>query len=191
MIAAMCRPCAGYDLGENELWNHSVAAALAAERLSRYAMRPIPGAAFTAALVHDVGKLVLDRHLDAATADRIWRLTREESLAYVDAERRVLGTDHAEIGGQIARHWNFPEALVQAIERHHDPDPVNDPILDAVHIANAVARLVGVGLGSEQMSMVASTAAAERLGLTATRLEGLCATVGAELAEADSIWRGG
>lgn len=185
---SMNASCEGYALGEHELWCHSVAAAMAAERLGKYAEVAIPGSAFTAALLHDIGKLILNRHIGDGTAQEIRRLIVEEKILYLEAERRVLGIDHAEVGGAVARHWKFPEILVSAIEHHHDPDVEPGVILDAVHIANAVAKLIGVGLGTEEMYMKASADAAKRLKLTTTGLESLCAAVQEDLAKTEELW---
>lgn len=185
---AMSAPCEGYMLSEHELWRHSVAAALAAEHLGRFATKPVSGASFTAALVHDIGKLVIGRHLDQGILKEILGICEKEDIPYIEAERRVLDTDHAEVGGTIARHWRFPDELVRAIAGHHDPDVHPDPVLDAVHIANIVAKLIGVGLGSEEMNMNASADASRRLGLSASRLESLCATVATELGRTEELW---
>ncbi len=184
----MSQRCNGYELGEYELWRHSVAAALAAERLGRFTSKPVPGSAFTAALLHDIGKLVLNRHINRNLLGQIYAMMDERRIPYLQAERELFGTDHAEVGGHVARHWKFPDVLVHAIERHHDPDVEPNPVLDAVHIANATAKLAGVGLGSEQMYMKASTEAAARLGLSSGGLESLCATVVDELARTEALW---
>ncbi len=188
VASALSRPCPGYELGEYELWRHSVAAALATEHLGRFAPRRVPGVTFTAALLHDIGKLLLARHLDRETVARIRETAASGGRTYLEAERSVLGTDHAEVGGAVARHWEFPPPIVAAIERHHDPDAEPDPVLDAVHIANAVAKLAGIGLGSEQMNMAASSQAAGRLGLSASGLESLCAAVLDELNRTEELW---
>lgn len=184
----MVHGCPGYELGEYELWRHSVAAALAAENMRDFASSRIPGAAFTAALLHDIGKLILSRHLAPDLVGRIRDTARTDNIDYLQAERRVLGTDHAEVGGIMARQWQFPAQIVNAIAHHHDPDAQPEPVLDAVHIANVVAKLNGVGLGSEGMNMKASLEAAARLGMTSTGLESLCATVSDELIRTEEFW---
>jgi len=188
LVKSMNQSCPAYELAENELWRHSVASALAAEYLGRFVKRPVPSVAFTAALLHDIGKLLLNRHLEPAMLTEIDRLVASEHLTYVEAEFRVLGTDHAKIGGLIARHWKFPDLLVAGIERHHEPDFAQSDVLDAVHVSNLVAKFIGVGLGSDQMNLNASTAAVDRLGLTYTGLESLCANVKAELEKAENLW---
>lgn len=184
----MRSPCQGYGLGECELWRHSVAAALAAERLGRFAEAAVPGTAFTAALLHDIGKLVLNRHIRPEALPQLYEAVSSQKITYLEAERELLGTDHAEVGGEVARAWKFPDTLVHAIERHHDPDIEPDPVLDAVHIANAAAKLAGVGLGSEQLNMKASKEAAVRLRLSSAGLESLCATVIDELVKTEALW---
>jgi putative nucleotidyltransferase with HDIG domain len=179
----LAQSCPGYDLVEKELWHHSVAAALAADTLPRYAKVAIHPVAFTAALLHDIGKLILSRHLESELRDEIMRIAATQKLTYVQAERALLGFDHAQVGGVIARRWNFPAALSDAIAHHHQPKHEGDDRTAhfAVHIGNAVAKILGIGMGSEEMNMVADGAAARELGLTPTTLEGLCASVAYEL----------
>lgn len=185
----MSEPCEAYELPENELWRHSVAAALATERMGRFTTQSIPSAAFTAALVHDIGKLLLARHVGPSARQEILSMISKGGMSFLEAERTVTGTDHAEVGGDIARVWGFPEALVLAIECHHDLGNHTEPLLDAVHMANVVAKLIGVGLGSEQMNMEANVEASQRLGLSVAGLESLCATVIDELAATEELLR--
>jgi putative nucleotidyltransferase with HDIG domain len=184
----MSQPCEAYDLGEYELWRHSVAAALATEHMEQFSQAAVPGYAFTAALLHDVGKLVLNRYLDCEALAKIRKVVAEKDLAYLEAEEMVLGIDHAKVGGIIAGKWQFPDLLVAAIELHHDPDVRPSPLMDAVHVANAVAKLIGVGLGSEQMNMKVSEEAPKRLGMSSDGLEGLCVVVKNELAKVEDLF---
>jgi len=179
----LVQACPGYDLEEEELWHHSVAAALAADLLPQYAKTPIHPVAFTASLLHDIGKLILSRHLDDQVKEAIRVVERARGIPYVEAERAVLGFDHAQVGGVVASRWRFPESLVSAISHHHQPprEEGTDNALHAVHIANAVAKMIGVGLGSEAMNMLADNQSARQLGLTPTALESLCAAAASEL----------
>src|SRR4051812_3449602 len=90
-----------YGLGEGELWRHSVAASLGAELLApRASERPPPETA-TAALLHDVGKLVMARFLDPSLLGALAE-QQAAGVTRLDAEAAVLGIDHAELGGLIA-----------------------------------------------------------------------------------------
>jgi putative nucleotidyltransferase with HDIG domain len=188
----MRKSCTGYNLSENELWRHSVAAALASEHLQKFTSVPIPPSAFSAALMHDIGKLVLGRHLGHETLrTSILELMEKKNYTYLDAEREILKTDHAEVGAAIAREWNLPEVLENAIGGHHTPDLRPNPTLDVVHVANAVAKLAGQGLGIEEMNMQVSPNAAERLGIHAEQIQALCALVKVELENTENLWANG
>ena len=178
----------GYELAEYELWRHSVASALAVDNLSHFVSIQVPGIAFTAALLHDIGKLVLARHITINELKEIRELISNDSISYLDAEFSVLGTNHAEVGGVIAKHWKFPEILVQSIETHHDVDVEPEPVFMAVQIANIVAKLIGVGLGSEQMNMDVNSDMDIRLGMTRIGLEALCVRVKSELTKAEKLY---
>jgi putative nucleotidyltransferase with HDIG domain len=181
-------PLPGYELLESELWQHSVAAALAAESLEVMVKKPLPTPAFTVALMHDIGKLLLERRLGPDMVEDIRALIMEKGISYIEAERELLGTDHAVVGGDIARYWKFPEPLVMGIEQHHGVIHVPDALLDSVQVANTVAKLIGVGLGTEQMNMTINPGVPRRLGLTSTGMEMLCALVQSRLADTLASW---
>ncbi|MFH2000120.1 MAG: HDOD domain-containing protein [Planctomycetota bacterium] len=177
-------PCPAYDLAEHELWCHSVAAALAAEHLCAF-MDNVPKYAFTASLMHDIGKLLINRNISREEVHEINTRADRDRITHLQAERRALGTDHAEVGGAIARYWNFPEALAGSIEYHHNPDIQADVGMDIVHLSNTVTKIIGVGLGSEQMNMTVSLEMPQRLGISASDLESLCVKVKSHLMAAE------
>lgn len=172
-----------YDFQELEFWRHSVAAATAAELLPRFASVAIPPMVFTAALLHDLGKLIIARHIDDDARRDIRHAVVEQYMTYVQAERFVLGFDHAQVGGLVARRWRFPEELTNCITWHHHPrrNGVVNVALDAVHVANAIAKTIGTGLGVEGMNMSVNTESVKALGLTLESLESLCAMTMIEL----------
>lgn len=130
-----------YGLAEGELWTHSVAASLAAEHLVQAAAGRLPSATTTAALLHDVGKLVMARFLDAELLLRVAQ-ARDGGMALATAEAYVLGVDHGELGALVAQSWGLPLALVHGIGRHHEPDGDHRAIAAAVALADEVAHSV-------------------------------------------------
>ena len=104
---------------------------------------------FTAALLHDVGKLALGSHLD----DERDGIRREsgEAVPFQLVEQRVLGTDHADVGARILESWAFPERIVRAVRWHHDPDAADPPdtMVDLIHVANMLCLMIGIGMGNE------------------------------------------
>jgi HD-like signal output (HDOD) protein len=165
-----------YGLSEGMLWRHSVAASLAAELVtSRAAHRPPPEAA-TAALLHDVGKLVMARFLDRSLLDQM-RECQAGGATHLEAEMVVLGIDHAELGGLIARSWGLPDSLVQGIREHGRPRPGCNALVYTVYLADVLAESAGAGLGDDAygpgFDPEVFEAAQCELGLTATDFDEL------------------
>ena len=166
-----------YDLSEDDIWLHGAAASLAVKAIIRET-RPskVAEAAGIAALVHDIGKLIMVRYLDASVA-KILETCDQRKLSWVEAERELFGCDHAEVGGSMARRWGFPDSITDAIERHHQYPAENpSPMLDAVMLANLAAKSIGVGLGAAALNMrIDDAGCRERIGLTIEGFERVCA----------------
>ncbi len=97
-----------------------------------------------AALLHDTGKLVLASQLPDAFAEAC-KIAAEEAIPSYQAEERVFGTNHAEVGASLLNLWGLPQAMVDPIAKHHRPQvPVPRSkgldLLAVVHIANALAH---------------------------------------------------
>ncbi|MHB1652406.1 MAG: HDOD domain-containing protein [Desulfitobacteriaceae bacterium] len=139
---------AGYQVDQEGLWKHSLLTAMIARRLSKRLRLPLGETAFTAGLLHDVGKLVLAVYIQEV-GEHILKKVEQDSLSYVEMEERVIGYDHAMVGGLVVKHWNLPKNLVEAITYHHKPELAqSEPILTAlVHLANGLANTLGMGGG--------------------------------------------
>lgn len=169
--AVMGKPVPGYDLPAGELWRHSIAVSVAAEGLAKELKVSASEEIFTAALLHDVGKLVLGGFVK----EDLEKIETEASrgISFEVAEHMVLGTDHTEVGAQILKNWSFPPALVNAVRWHHDPDSAGktDTLVDIVHVANILCLMIGIGVGREGLCYKPSPLATKRLGLRTNDLE--------------------
>ena len=169
--AVMGEPVPGYDLSAGELWRHSIAVSVAAEDLAKELKISASEEIFTAALLHDVGKLVLGGFVK----EDIEKIEIEASrgISFEVAEHIVLGSDHAEIGAQILKNWSFPTELVNAVRWHHNPDSAGkaDTLVDIVHAANILCLMIGIGVGREGLCYKPSPLVTKRLGLKTTHLE--------------------
>jgi len=165
-----------YGLTEGQLWRHSVASALAVEPIARRARTPVPPECFTAALLHDIGKIVLARFL---SPDELKWLAEARDLggSSLQAEMEVLGVNHAELGGQIAGHWKLPERLAAGITFHHTPDDGHDLVCDVVYLANIAAKRIGEGVVRAPDEVTVQGSSLTRLGLTPTVWEDLILTL--------------
>ncbi len=145
MAPVLRRDLEGYGEGRDSFWRHSLIAAAAASTaadlggFSRWRTQ-----CFTAGLVHDVGMLVIDRWL-VAEGRQLPAFGDEAMLR--QAERELLGFDHAETGAALAEAWGFPELLVSALRYHHTPlEAVSDrQVVAAVAAGDLVATVISAG----------------------------------------------
>lgn len=149
-----------------QLWRHSLAVALASDRIAKLTRQNSDGC-FESGLLHDIGKVVLDclypeQFRQAAV------LAESKACSIADAERETFGLTHAEVGGRLGEHWNLPEAVVETIRHHHSArEAVIDPgQAYLVSAANALAYEAGLGEASSGAAPGLDPEVADFLGLT-------------------------
>lgn len=135
-----------------KFWQHAVDTASAARSLAREVRYRIPGEAYAAGLLHDVGTLVLYRYFPE-DFEEILRLINEESVQPSQAEVVVTGTTHGDIGAWLASKWSFPAYLVEAIQFHHSPAfaEVNPELTSIVHVASLIASATGYSCADQPL----------------------------------------
>lgn len=156
------------------LWEHSLGAGVAANIIARYLKLPEIEEISTAALLHDIGKVIIkekcpDDHL------AISRLMAAEGLSMLDAERRVLETDHAEVGEWLVRSWFLPDKLIEPVGCHHDVAKATNHQLKTavVHLADVLVKASGFGFSGEEYVPRIQPVAWERLNMTESDLEAI------------------
>lgn len=147
-------PLKGYDADAGSLWLHCMRTALASRELSKFTSGAVTsGVAYTAGLLHDIGKAILSIHLEERVSE-IFELMENDGEDFLAAEQKVVGVDHCEIGCLLGQHWNLPKSIQQVIAYHHNPVKASDeykPLVYIVHMADMVAMLAGVGTGIDTM----------------------------------------
>lgn len=164
-IAPMTRMATrGYDLPAGELLEHSVGVAIGAEQLAKALGRRPPPTAFTAGLLHDLGKILLGTFVEVDVKP-ITELAFRENISFEVAEFTVLGIDHAEAGAALLEFWGLPQDIIEAVRWHHDPDRIEGDtfVADLVHVADALALSSGLGAGVDGLNYRASDAVMARL----------------------------
>ncbi len=103
------------------IWKHSFYCAQISEILARAAGR-LQAEAFTAGLLHDLGKVILESNNPSAfqTALKNWEYHRGK-LQYWESEKEILGMTHSEIGAMAGMLWKLPEEICYSILAHHAP----------------------------------------------------------------------
>lgn len=151
------------DFDRTGFWQHSIGTAACAQVLAK-SLGQNQALAFTAGLLHDVGKLALDAYFhqdfQLALAHRV-----AEDSTLLEAERAVLGVDHALVGHELARRWKFPAAIQQAIRDHHQPEREPATLTDLVHVANVLCHALDIGNAGYDRVPPLSSSAWSRLGL--------------------------
>jgi putative nucleotidyltransferase with HDIG domain len=134
------RGLVGYRSGAGELWHHSLVTAVAAEWLAQALRYPNPEEAYISGLLHDMGKLLLDQYV-FSDYNTIIDFVHKYQLPPWQVEEKLIGINHAEVGGLIAKRWNFPVSLVDAIRYHHNPSFAlkNQQLPAIVNLANTFA----------------------------------------------------
>jgi putative nucleotidyltransferase with HDIG domain len=191
---AMAVPLAGYQVESNELWRHSLTAATAAEHLAVNGidMNADPHVAFTVGLLHDIGKLVLGQVLTPEHQTNIRALVEDRRNSRWEAEKAVVGTDHAEVGGALLRAWNLPEEIIEGVSNHHRPVVDPDPKLSVLaHLANCLAHRISPAPGLETYATFVDLKVAEAFSLTPARIESITEEVRAVLDKVDQLMKMG
>lgn len=120
-------------------WRHSVGTAVCAQKLARH-LGVNPDTAFTAALLHDIGVLVLATGFGPQYR-AVLDYRRSHDCDVLTAEQAVLGVDHTVVGSALAAHWKFPLELQQAVAGHHAAGQfAGAPLTLVLHAANALAH---------------------------------------------------
>jgi len=132
-----------YGIDSGGLWHHAQAASFAVDAMRRYCKVTIIPEAQTAALLHDIGKIVMADYLEPDILSLLQRANEKGIEIGMDAEREILEVHHGELGGLIAQHWDLPDCIVRGIQHHHDPEACADSNSDLCHIvctANWIAK---------------------------------------------------
>lgn len=166
------------------LWEHSMGAGVAANVIARRLKLPEPEEISTAALIHDIGKVIIKIELKDESG-RLLSLIKEKDISMREAERELLDTDHAEIGEWLAKTWLLPEKLIEPIAFHHDLEKyvTQQTKTSAVHLADILVKASGFGFSGDDFVPKIHPIAWARLGLTDELLEGIVGEVEEKLVE--------
>ena len=154
--------CPGFD--DKAFWRHSIAAGACCRVLARR-LRFNQDVAFTAGLLHDIGRLVLVSTFPEQY-QQVLEYQRQQDVGVLDAERAIMGVDHVDAGMALSDHWNFSDTMKMAIAHHHDPDAPGAGLLAAiVHVANAIVHALDLAGDEEDLVPTVSASAWTALGL--------------------------
>jgi putative nucleotidyltransferase with HDIG domain len=171
-----------------KFWEHALGCAVAGKIIARRIGHQNAEEAFIAGLVHDIGKMIIDQYLNE---DFLQICARVESGAVriYDAEVEVLGISHAQIGEWLARKWNLPLPLVNAISFHHQPNASGQDsrLVAIIHLGDALTRLAQIGSGGDNLPPIIHPSVWPQLELEEAQLPELIEEINVDYANSSDF----
>ena len=178
----------GYDLEEGDLWKYSVSSALISRELAEKRKMDNSHLVFTAALLKDIGKVVLSQYV-ADSFEKINLLVTQYGYSFMEAEKAVIGIDHAELGGMVAEKWGYSPKMVEIIRSHHLTDESTEFDLETsiVYLADTLCMMIGVGVGSDGLAYRFRKDVIDKLGFSDRDFQEVMAGFGEKLRKVEEL----
>jgi len=127
------------------LWEHSIGVAACSKILAEKVGLKEPQEVATAGLLHDLG-IIIQKVSFKEEYEKILELTKNGKDP-LQAEKEILGIDHAEMGSFIMKTWNLPDRLVEAVDAHHEFEKAKEFKKEAaiVHLSDILIHVRGYG----------------------------------------------
>lgn len=156
----------GYSLCKGGLYHHALGTGMAAEKLAELTGKVPADVAYTAGLMHDIGKAVLDQYV-SELYPFFYRRIYSDDMNLVEVEKEALGITHPLIGERLAELWELPGNLKEAIWRHHEPEKarVDPELAHLIYMANILMSRFQVWTQMERNETDRLVSSAEALDL--------------------------
>jgi putative nucleotidyltransferase with HDIG domain len=144
----------GYASQSKDFWEHAVAVALMSQIFSRKIQGQDDQILYSAALLHDVGKIIMGEYVNEYF-EKIMNRVRSDKCSFLEAEEEVIGINHADLGGRIAAYWNFPSEIRDAIAYHHRPDLLGEKDRTnawLVYLSDQACLMMGIDGGVDALA---------------------------------------
>jgi putative nucleotidyltransferase with HDIG domain len=164
----------GYSLCKGGLFYHAIGTAQVAAILASKTGKTTVSLAYTAGLLHDIGKVVLDQYI-STVAPLFYRNLIQKNQSVLKSEQEIFGTDHTEIGRRLAEKWSFPDSLIHVIGNHHEPEKedTHSALAHVLYLADLLVSRFHPGLEMERMNGSKIVSRLEKLDLTLAQLPGI------------------
>lgn len=182
----------GYGYDSEDLWKHSLAVAYGSKVLANLVDPGICNTAHIAGLIHDAGKIILDKFVVEKRTE-INAFMEIEQKTFLDAEIRFFGFNHAEVASEICKKWKFPDIMSYAIKWHHAPSRSNKDLLSYIlHMADYLGTLSGIGYDDDDLLYQLEEGTMDFLNLKQADVSGLISRITDEvnkISSAESVSR--
>ena len=169
-------------------WQHSIGCGVFTQYLANRLSTGYNEEGFTSGIIHDIGKIVLDRYFPEEFA-AVTQEVRDQKVSFYQAEQQILSTTHPEIGAFLAEFWNLPPKLVEVIAQHHafDPDSESAQLTAIVQIADMLTHRFQIGSGGDDLIPEVEPLAWQILHTTQEELESWSEEMQAELEKSQEL----
>ncbi len=157
-----------------DFWKHCVACGAIAKKLAELQGEEQPDRFFVAGLLHDVGRLIL--YLKAPEKmNEVFEKVKDGEMLFHEAERKVFGFNHAEVGFQLCRIWSLPDFFRETAGYHHNPEDAfrHHEAASLIHIADFIANALQLGSSGQKYVPLLDDFAWNRSGFTSSIAEGV------------------
>ncbi|MCP4022042.1 MAG: HDOD domain-containing protein [Desulfobacteraceae bacterium] len=164
----------GYSLCKGGLFFHAVGVGATAEKIAQISNRSTPKQAYTAGLLHDIGKVVLDQYI-SHTSPLFFRDMDRYNKNFLEAEKNIIGITHCETGALLAKRWDFSNALSQVISHHHTPEKAGSDrdLICIVYLADMIMGKFSAGFDLDNLQIQSLNFVLKTLGLTPNDIPGI------------------
>lgn len=178
----------GYGLAEGDMWRYSVSSAVVAKQVAVKLSLKNKNTIFTSALLKDIGKIILEKYV-LEKSHKIKRLVETQNFSFLEAEKKVLGIDHAELGAMIAKMWKFSSRMIKIIRHHHlsDENMIRDKEIAAVYLSDCICMMMGNGVGSDGLSYRFKNQVMKDLDISAAAVLMIIAEFGINMQEIEEL----
>jgi len=168
-------------------WKHAIAVACIAKVIATRQSTIDPELAFSAGILHDMGKLILDEYFPDEMKE-IMEYAQQNSLRFAESEAALIGTNHARIGGWLAQKWQLPPELVDAIATHEQVEEAeNRALAAALKFAHYICALKKLASPGDFRTPAITRQMWSDLGLEKHVLPGILAVVNKEIKAAEDF----
>jgi len=156
----------GYSLCKGGLYRHALGTAIISEKLAEFTGKASSGLAYTAGLLHDIGKVVLDQYM-ALAYPLFYRRTQIDGVSLIEVERDEFGLTHTQVGGKLAERWALPDNLGDTIRNHHQPEKatINPELTHLIYLADLLMSRFAVGHELERLNTNQLASRLQKIGL--------------------------